>query len=93
MLPRDHVLDLIKTSTTKSNAMSAKRQFVDQHRGKWALIRQEHLHNGQSVLNHIEGVHEFHELPHENMTKNHTVYPVTDEMATHGSFRGHEKFI
>lgn len=102
MLPHDHVLALIQNATsnqavqkkTFNQEMNVKRQFVNKHLNKWAVIRQEPVNNGRETINHIESVHPTMDSIHfHEFTKNHTAYPVTDEMASHGSFTGHEKFI
>jgi len=96
MLPKSHVLDLIHglSSASPKVKVNPKKQFVDNHQGKWAVIRQEHINNGQGSINHIESVHnDISEIPFHSLSKHHIVQPVSDEMVNHGSFRGHEKFI
>lgn len=95
MLPKSHVLDLIHGLSSKEKPITnPKRQFVDKHEGKWAVIKQEHINNGTGTINHIESVHsDINDIPFNSFTKHHIVQPVSSEMAQHGSFVGHEKFI
>lgn len=95
LLPHSHVLDLIQglTKEKPKDSMSIKRAFVDKNKGKWAVIRQEHVNNGRDTINHIESIHsDINDVPFHTFSKQHILHPVSDLMASHGSFTGHENF-
>lgn len=94
-LPREHVLDLIHSISQKpANTYKTKKDFINKHAGKWAVIRQEHINGGKETINHIESVHhDISEVPFDKFSKNHILHPVSDIMASHGTFLGHEKFL
>lgn len=93
MLPTPHVLDLIKNFNTHITP-SPKRQFVETHKNKWAVIRQENLGTKKGTINHIESVYsDIEHITPDMLTREHIVLPVSDEMYKNPSFTGHDKHI
>lgn len=95
MLPTPHVLDLIRNLNTNATLTpSPKRQFVEAHKNKWAVIRQENLGTKKGTINHIESVHDDVEhIKPDMLTRQHIILPVSDEMYKNPTFTGHENHI
>lgn len=95
MLPTAHVLDLIKGANRPAKTASdIKREFIDKHLHKWAVIHRQYNSKTKQNMHDIKSVHDtFDDVPfHELGDRDYLVHPVTDEMRDL-SFTGHEKHI